>query len=173
LLILGALIFIAEEFGFESVFGAFAAGMIVGIATRGPDGEPFRVKIDAVCFGWLEPFFYVGTGIAFNIGGLVRDFTTMVLVPSFLLLFLLVRGLPVYFYRRDLARAEQLPFALSSGVASLSLVVVITHVGLKSKHMNPDIAQALIGAAILSLMLYPALAKMLLSRTQPTPSPVL
>jgi len=172
LLILGGLVLIANVFGFEAVFGAFAAGMIVGLATRGPDGEPFRVKIDAVCFGWFAPFFYVGTGIAFDVGALARDVTTMLLLPAFLALFLLVRGLPVFLYRSDLAKPELLPFALSSSVTSLGLVVVITHVGLQTKHMNPDIAQALVGAALLSLLVYPTLSRVLLSRAQPAGSPI-
>jgi len=171
LLILGGLVLIANVFGFEAVFGAFAAGMIVGLATRGPDGEPFRVKIDAVCFGWFAPFFYVGTGIAFDVVALARDITTM-LLPVFLALFLLVRGLPVFLYRRDLAKPELLPFALSAAVTSLGLVVVIAHVGLQTKHMNPDIAQALVGAALLSLLVFPTLSRALLSRAQPAASPI-
>lgn len=165
LLILASLIFVANVFGFEAVFGAFAAGMIIGLATRGPQGEQFRVKIDAVCFGWFAPFFYVGTGIAFDVAALTGSVTTMLLLPLFLGLFLLVRGLPVWLYRRDLARPELLPFALSSAVTSLGLVVVITHIGLQTKHMNPDIAQALVGAALLSLLVYPTLARILLTRT--------
>jgi Kef-type K+ transport system membrane component KefB len=172
LMILGGLVLIANEFGFEAVFGAFAAGMIVGLATRGPDGEAFRLKIDAVCFGWFAPFFYVGTGIAFDIGALTRDLPTMLLLPSFLVLFLLVRGLPVLLYRRELAKPELLPFALSMSVTSLGLVVVITHVGLQTNHMSPDIARALVGAALLSLLVYPTLSRILLSRAQAVASPV-
>src|SRR6185369_667830 len=52
LLMLAALFVLAEEFGFESIFGAFAAGIIVGQATRGEQGKPFREKMDAVSFGW-------------------------------------------------------------------------------------------------------------------------
>ncbi len=172
LMILGGLVLIANEFGFEAVFGAFAAGMIVGLATRGPDGEAFRLKIDAVCFGWFAPFFYVGTGIAFDIGALTRDLPTMLLLPTFLVLFLLVRGLPVLLYRRELAKPELLPFALSMSVTSLGLVVVITHVGLQTNHMSPDIARALVGAALLSLLVYPTLSRILLSRVQAVDSPI-
>lgn len=172
LLMLGGLVLIANVFGFEAVFGAFAAGMIVGLVTRGPDGELFRVKIDAVCFGWFAPFFYVGTGIAFDVGALAGDVTTMLLLPAFLALFLLVRGLPVFLYRRDLAKPELLPFALSTSVTSLGLVIVVTHVGLETKHMNPDIAQALVGAALLSLLVYPTLSRVLLSRAQAAASPI-
>jgi Kef-type K+ transport system membrane component KefB len=170
LLIVGALTFVAVKFGFEAVFGAFAGGMIVGLATRGPGGEAFRVKIDAICFGWLAPFFYIGTGIAFDVHALVHDASTTLLMPTFLLLFLLVRGLPVFLYRADLPRQDMMPFALSSGVASLGLVVVITHVGLQTKHMNPDVAQALVAAAMLSLLVFPTLVRVLLSRAAPSAS---
>ena len=71
-------------FGFEGLFGAFAAGMVVGLATRGTDGEPLRAKIDAVAFGWFYPFFFVGTGIKFNVAALVADVTSALLVPVFL-----------------------------------------------------------------------------------------
>ena len=169
LFLMAVLVVAAAQIGFERILGAFAAGMIVGLATRGPDGEPFRAKIDAVCFGFLTPFFFVGTGIAFELGALTRDATTMVLVPTFLLLFLAVRGAPVFLYRRELAARERLPFVLSSSVASLGLVVVIAQIGLRTNSMNPDIAQALIGAALLSLLVYPTFAGFLLSRS-PAPA---
>jgi Kef-type K+ transport system membrane component KefB len=133
LLLLGALFVLAEDFGFESIFGAFAAGMIIGVATRGEQGQSMREKLDAVCFGWFYPFFFVGTGIKFDIVALTRDLTTMLLVPAFLVLFLVVRGVPVFLYRNDIARRERLPFALSSAVASLSIVVVITELGHDSR----------------------------------------
>ena len=62
LLLVAGLFVLAEEFGFENIFGAFAAGMVVGLVTRGEAGEPLRTKIDAVFFGWFYPFFFVGTG---------------------------------------------------------------------------------------------------------------
>ena len=164
LLLLAALFVLAEEFGFESIFGAFAAGMVVGLATRGETGKPMREKLDAVCFGWFYPFFFVGTGIKFDIVALVRDNTTMLLVPAFLVLFLVVRGAPVFLYRNDIAKKERLPFALSSSVASLSIIVVITEIGLRARVMNADIAAALVGAALLSVLLFPTIAGALLSR---------
>ena len=167
LLLLATLIFLSQRFGFEAAIGAFAAGMIVGVAARGPDGEDFRKKIDAVCFGWFAPFFFVGTGVAFDVAALGRDLKTMLLVPAFLALFLLARGLPAWLlYRRDLPRSDLAPLALSSAVASLGLVVVITSVGLKSGHLDPDIARALVGAALLSLLVYPTAARALLAPAQ-------
>lgn len=164
LFMLAGLFVLAEEFGFESIFGGFAAGMIVGLATRTEEAKPFRDKFDAIVFGWFLPFFFVGTGVKFDIAALTQDITTTALVPIFLMLFLVVRGVPILLYRNDLEKAERLPFALCSSVASLSIVVVITEIGLRARTMNPDIAAALVGAALLSVMLFPTIAGALLSR---------
>lgn len=173
LLIVAALTLLSIEFGFEGILGAFAAGMVVGMVTRGSAGEPFRAKLDAVYFGFLAPFFFVGTGIAFDPAALTGSLTALLLTPTFLLLFLVVRGAPTCLFHRGLPRHERLPFALSTSVASLGLVVVITEIGTRSGVMRPDITQALIAAALLSLLLFPTLAAMLLARHRtPASTPV-
>ncbi|MGO9063384.1 MAG: cation:proton antiporter [Myxococcaceae bacterium] len=157
LLLLAAFSVLSEKFGFEAVPGAFAAGMVVGLATRGLSGKPLRAKIEAVCFGFLVPFFYVTTGLKFDLSALLQSATTMLLVPAFLVLLLVVRGAPVVFYRRVLPNREQLPFALLSATA-LPLVVAIAELGVRSGQMRTDIAAALVGAAMLSVLLFPAIA---------------
>ena len=135
-LVLAGLFVLAEEFGFESIFGAFAAGIIIGQATRDSGGKPLRDKLDALMFGWFYPFFFVGTGIKFDLAALGRDLETTLLVPTFVFLFLLVRGVPVLLYRKELATEQRLPFALASAIPSLSIIIVITHIGLKTRTMN-------------------------------------
>ena len=102
LLILAALFVLAEEFGFESIFGAFAAGMVVGLGTRGEQGAAVREKLEAVTFGWFYPFFFVGIGVKLDLHALTRDLATMLMVPGFVLLFFLVRGVPIFLYRHEL-----------------------------------------------------------------------
>src|SRR3990172_6480336 len=164
LLVLAALIGLADQFGFERILGAFAAGMVVGQATRGEDGKAFREKIEAVSFGWFYPFFFVGTGVKFDITALGQDLTTMLLVPAFAVLFLVIRGAPVFLYRDAIASAQRLPFALAAAVPSLSIIVVITEIGVLAKTMNPDVAAALIGAALLAVLLFPTIAGVMLQR---------
>ena len=151
--------------------------MIVGVAVRGPEGEDFRRKIDAVCFGWFIPFFFVGTGVKFHLTAITHDLTTALLVPAFLLVLLAVRGLPVLLYGQHLQRQERLPFALYSAVASLSLVVVITDIGVRTHSITTQLAAALVGAAVLSVLVFPTLGAALLPRAavdtgpQPTSGP--
>jgi Kef-type K+ transport system membrane component KefB len=139
--------------------------MVLGQATRGEDGKALREKLETISFGWFFPFFFVGTGIKFNITALGQDLTTMLLVPAFAVLFLIVRGMPVLLYRGQIDTAQRLPFALSSAVPSLSIIVVITEIGVRAKSMNPNVAAAMIGAALLSVLLFPTIAGSLLSRT--------
>lgn len=166
LLLLAAFIVLSEQFGFEAVPGAFAAGMVVGLATRGADGKPLRVKIEAVCFGFLVPFFYVTSGIKFDLAALVQNPTTMLLVPVFLALLLVVRGAGVLLYRDVLPNRERLPFALYAATG-LPLVVAIAEVGVKTGTMRTVIAAALVGAGMLSVLLFPTIAGALRLRALP------
>lgn len=159
---------LSETMGFERILGAFAAGMIVGLTIRGEEGEALRVKLDAVCFGLLVPFFFVGTGMMFDLPALLHDTRSMLLPPALMAVMLLVRGLPVLLYRNDLRPDERLPFALSSSVSSLGLVVVIAEIGVRTQSMSPEVSRALVAAALLSTLVFPTAASL---ATPPSPTP--
>jgi hypothetical protein len=90
----------------------------------------------------------------------------MLLAPMFLILFLVVRGAPVILYRNDLPGYEQLPFALYSATA-LPMVVAITDIGVRSGIMPAHMAAAVVGAGLLSVLLFPTIAGVLLERQPP------
>jgi len=163
ILLMASFAALSLEFGFEAVLGGFAAGMVVGLASRGEQGKPFREKMDAICFGFLVPFFFVVSGMSLDVGALVQSPKTMLLVPMFLILLLVVRGVPVLLYRKDLSRGEQWPFALYSATA-LPLVVAITHIGVTTGRLQPEIAAALVGTGLLSVLMFPTIAEALLPK---------
>jgi hypothetical protein len=69
-----------------------------------------------------------------------------------------VRGLPVFlFYRGAIPPADRVPLALYSATA-LPIVVAVTTIGLETGHMRPENAAALVGAAMLSVLVLPLLA---------------
>jgi Kef-type K+ transport system membrane component KefB len=153
--------------GLEAVLGAFAAGMVVGLASQGESGKLFRQKSEALCFGFFVPFFFVVSGINLDLRALLQSPKSMLLVPLFLLLFVVVRGAPVFFYSNDdLPKQERLPLALYSATA-LPMVVAITNIGVRTGDMPPDIAAALVGAAVLSVLLFPTIAGAMLSQNAP------
>ena len=81
----------------------------------------------------------------------------------FLVLFLVVRGTPVFLYRNDIAKYERLPFVLYSAT-TLPMVVAIAEIGVRSGRMHTDIAAALVGASMLSVLLFPTIAGVLHKR---------
>jgi Kef-type K+ transport system membrane component KefB len=167
LVILFSFAVMTQKIGLESVLGAFSAGMILRLATEGEQGTVFRQKIDAICFGFLIPFFFVASGMALDLGAFRHSAKAVFLIPLFLALFLIVRGVPVMLYRKDLAKGERLPFVLYCGTA-LPLVVAITDIGVTSEGMSPEIAAAMVGAAVLTVLFFPAAAQALLSRNTQT-----
>ncbi len=96
--------------------------------------------------------------MSYDLDALTSSTEAMLLVPGFALLFLLVRGLPVWLlYRKELEPAERLPLALFSA-AALPLVVAITEIGLDTGTMRPEVAVSLVGAGMVSVLVFPVLA---------------
>jgi Kef-type K+ transport system membrane component KefB len=75
-------------------------------------------------------------------------------VPMFLVLFLLVRGVPAFLYRHDFPRQSVKAMAILQS-AGLPLIVVITGLGVESGQMRSDNAAALVGAGLMSVVIFP------------------
>jgi len=153
--VVGALFVLAGDLGLDVVLGAFAAGMVVGLAARGDGHETFREKMDAIGFGFFIPIFFIMSGVRLDVGALTAP-ASLARVPLYLLLMLIVRGTPALLYRAELAGPERLALALYSATG-LPLIVAITVIGRQTGHMAPEEAAALVGAGMLSVLLFPLL----------------
>ena len=155
---------LAFRLGFSVLLGAFAAGIVVRLFVRGQDSEVVHGKLEAIGFGFLVPIFFVVSGMRLDVRALFATPGALLLVPLFLVLLVVVRGAPVLLlYRRDLPRRELAPLALLSATG-LPLIVVITTLGVTLGNMRPVNAAALVAAGMLSVLLYPTLARGLLQR---------
>ncbi len=172
MLLIVALAVLASQFGLDVILGAFAAGIIVGIVTRGTDAHEFAGKLDAVGFGFLIPVFFIATGMDYDLDALFSNAASIVLVPGFALLFLVIRGIPaLVLYRRHLPSGERLALAAFSG-AALPLLVAITQIGLDTHTMRPEVAVSLVGAGMLSVLIYPLVGLTLHRRAERTEPPL-
>lgn len=165
LLVLAVLVIVTKQFGLDSVLGAIAAGVVVSLACRGHDGEAVRHKLEAIGFGFFIPIFFIATGLKFDLHALTATPAALMRVPLFLGMFLLARGAPVWLCRRDLPRGDLLPLALMSSTA-LPLVVAVAEIGIETNRMKPETAAALVGAGMVSMLVFPALALTLRSKTK-------
>jgi Kef-type K+ transport system membrane component KefB len=149
------LVTLAASLGLDILLGGFVAGIITRLALRGRELEVLESKLSAVGYGFLIPFFFVTSGMNFDLDALLDSGSRMLEVPLFLALFLLVRGTPaLLLYRRVLAARDRLALAAFSATA-LPLVVAITTLATEGGHMRSSTAAALVGAAILSTLIYP------------------
>ncbi|MDQ3592682.1 MAG: cation:proton antiporter [Actinomycetota bacterium] len=97
---------LAEQFGLESILGAFVAGVVVvSLVDRDSSSHPhFRTKLEAIGFGLLIPVFFISSGAQLDVRGLVDDPAALLRVPVFLVALLVIRGLPALLYLSTLGR---------------------------------------------------------------------
>jgi Kef-type K+ transport system membrane component KefB len=151
---LGAL---AASLGLDLLLGGFVAGVIVREALRGREVAVFESKLTAVGYGFFIPFFFVTSGLKFNLTALTDDPVRLLELPLFLAMFLIVRGAPaLLLYRRQLDRTDRRALGLFSAT-ELPLVVAFTTIAIEEGHMRASTAASLIGAAILSTTIFPLL----------------
>ncbi len=154
-LLIFSLVAVANQLGLDVLLGGFAAGMITRAALRGREVEALDSKLTAVGFGFLVPFFFVTSGMNFDLDALTSSLGAMLKLPLFLGLFLVVRGLPaMLLYRGVMEVRERMALAVFSAT-ELPLVVAITTIATQTGHMRSTTAAALVGAAMLSTLIFP------------------
>jgi Kef-type K+ transport system membrane component KefB len=154
----------AEQLGLEVILGAFAAGAVLSLADpdRSMTHPEFRRKLEAIGFGVFIPVFFVTSGIRFDLGALAGSAT---MVPLFLAALLVVRGLPAVLY--GLSRRETLVAGLLQAT-SLPFLVATTAIGQELGLIGAGETAALVGAGLLSVLLFPA-AGLALLQAGPAP----
>jgi Kef-type K+ transport system membrane component KefB len=166
MLLLGALVVTAEDLGLDLALGALAAGMIVKLAVQHAPNDLLQQKLDAVGFGFLVPVFFIANGMKLDVAavfasgpGLLR---TAVLFGA-----LIVVHLPLMFMSRRVGTVrESVALGLYSAT-TLSLIVAMTDVAVNNGAMQPQEAGSLVVAGVLSVVLFPMLASMLLGSGVP------
>lgn len=163
-----ALVALATELGLDLLLGGFVAGVIVSLALRGREVDVLESKLAAVGYGFLIPFFFVFTGLEFDIAALFDSPLLLAGVPLFVLCFLIVRGVPaMLLYRRDLDRRSRVALAVFSAT-ELPLVVAITTIAVDKGEMGSGTAASLVGAAVLSTAVLPMIALRIRASMQKT-----
>jgi len=167
-LLVFALVVLAGDLGLDVILGAFAAGIIVRYARRGRTTRRFEMKLDAVGFGFLIPFFFIQSGMRLDLAALDSGVGAVLKVPLFVAGFLVVRGLPaLWLYRHEFGLRDRIALALFSAT-QLPLVVAITSLGLAEGEMRQSTAVALVTAAVVSVLVFPSLA---IAIRKPRPEP--
>jgi Kef-type K+ transport system membrane component KefB len=161
MLLLIALVYLAARFDLDVLLGAFAGGFIVGQLGEVTSSKESRkvmnwmkTKFEAIGYGVLVPIFFVVTGIEFRLDELLASRTALLLAPAMVVVFFVVRGLPVLLgYKRFDPRMR---FRLAIVTATqLPLLVTIIDRMVAQGDIPADIAAAMVGAAVVSVTVFP------------------
>ncbi|CRK54108.1 Sodium/proton antiporter [Rhodococcus sp. RD6.2] len=172
---LGAL---AAIFEVDGILAAFAAGFILRRAVPAGD-EKLEAKLEGLAFGLLIPIFFVTSGMAIDVSAVVAKPGVLV---AFLLMILIVRGLPVFVAERfdrgpdgtdeppTLRQRGQVALYSATG---LPLIVAVTGVAVAAGEMSPANASILVAAGAITVLVLPLAASLLGGRApaQETPAP--
>jgi Kef-type K+ transport system membrane component KefB len=145
----------------DMLLGAFAAGVITKLLLAGAkpeDAEAIDGKLEAVGFGFLVPVFFINTGITFDLDALLSSPTALALLPVFLILLLVVRGLPGLFTAPIGAAPTDRRALVLFSATGLPIIVAVTGIGVAAGELASGTAAALVGAGMLSVLLFPLLA---------------
>lgn len=158
LLLLGFLVLIADQFGINIVIGAGAAGLIAGPLMRAEPFKGLRTQLDAMGYGFLLPVFFVTSGMRFDPMVFATGPLAVFQVVLLLFLLLLVRFLPLFYFRHKLPERHWMALALYSATG-LPVIVIITELALKYDLMLPERATVLVTSGMISVLVFPVLAE--------------
>ena len=151
------------------VLGAMLAGIVLRSWTRrmSVGVEPLEDKLDAVGYGIFIPIFFVSSGMTLDVPAIIRS-PGRVLV--FLALLLLVRGLPSLLIYRGVLPLTQRVEMIFITATTMPLLIALAEIGLRDGTMLPANAAALVGAGVLSVLIFPSAAAALHKRARPAPA---
>ena len=157
IVLLMVLLVAAQRFGLDVVLGAMLAGMVLRSWThrREVDLQPLEQKLDAVAYGIFIPLFFVASGMTLDIGAILSDPLRLFVFAGLLLV---VRGLPsLLIYARALPIRQRVEMTFITAT-TMPLLVALAEIGLKDGVMLPSNAAALVGAGVVSVLVFPAIA---------------
>ena len=157
---------VAETLGLEVILGAFAAGALLSLLDRDErmTHPLFRIKLEAIGFGLFIPVFFVTSGLRFDLGALFATGSTIAMVPIFLVVLLVVRGLPALVLYRSVVSEREAAVAGLFQATSLPFIVAGTAIGMELGLIDAAGGAALVAAGLLSVVVFPALGLGLLRR---------
>ncbi|MET0829750.1 MAG: cation:proton antiporter, partial [Microbacterium sp.] len=175
-LILAALVALSIVLDLDLLLGAFAAGIVWRLLMRDADEHArtaVESKIEAVAFGFLVPVFFIYTGVTFDLAALLAEPLLLAVVPLVLVLLFLVRGLPSMLAAPLGSNGRQRLSVAFLGATGLPIIVAVTAIGVSVGVLSTADAAVLVGAGMLSVLLFPLIAMSLRGeRRVPVTAPV-
>src|SRR6056297_1746247 len=157
-----------QSLGLDLVLGAFVAGAVLRTLLPEDLHDDLMERLSAVGYGFLIPIFFVTSGTELDIAALAGSSTAILLVPVFVLMMLIARGVPaLILYTGELPLRQRVALAFHSGT-QLPLVVAIAAIAVDRGAMPGWCGASLVMAGVVTVILFPGIGNLLL-RTEAPP----
>ena len=159
--LLAALVALSVALRLDMLLGAFTAGVVARLVLAGAAEEDralVEAKIEAVGFGFVVPVFFVTTGLRFDLAALTGSVAALLLLVGCAVLLVVVRGLSGLVSAPAGATAADRRALVLLSATGLPIIVAVTGIGTASGDLSKAVASALVGAGMLSVLLFPLLA---------------
>lgn len=164
MLLLIGLVYVTYRFDLDLLLGAFASGFIVGQlgdVTSTKESRKvmkwMKTKFEAIGFGVIIPVFFVMTGVDFRLDTLLGSTRALIILPLAIIGSFLVRGLPVLLGYQRFTRDMRWRLAFVAAT-QLPLVATLMERFIESGTVPEDIATAIVGAAVITVAIFPLIA---------------
>lgn len=154
------LVTFAEQIGAESILGAFLAGAVMKLLKPKPDTE---AKLSSMGYGFFIPVFFITTGVNLNLRTLFTNKEALMLIPLFLIAFLLSKAIVFFVFRRQFGNRYSVAAAIVTST-TITLVLPILQVGRNLKLITMAQSGAITLAAIITCLICPIMFNKILSK---------
>ncbi|WP_341778988.1 cation:proton antiporter domain-containing protein [Levilactobacillus sp. HBUAS70063] len=148
-----SMVVIAESVGAEGILGAFVAGIVMKLLQP---QEDTRTRLDGIGYGFFIPMFFMMSGVELNLRTLLSDSATILLIPAFLVAYLLAKA-AVYFILRLRFKRGNAFAGMAITSATITMVLAVLQVAKTMKVVTSQQSGAFLLAAILTCVLGPLL----------------
>ncbi|THV26206.1 cation:proton antiporter [Glycomyces paridis] len=157
-LVLLASVLLAAEIGVDIALGAFAAGVCMHVLLSALDDREealVQSKLDGIGFGAVVPVFFVYTGVTFDLDELLGSAVALVLIPVFLAVFAVVRGVVTWVSARGVLVGGERGALGAFAATQLPIVVIASGTAAERGLVSAAVAAAMVGAAMVSVLVFP------------------
>lgn len=145
------LVTFAEQIGAESILGAFLAGAVMKLLKPKADTQE---KLSSMGYGFFIPVFFITTGVKLNLRQLVTNQDALMLIPIFLIAFVLSKSLVYFAFKKQFGNHYALAATILTST-TITLVLPILEVGRNLKLINSAQSSAITLAAIITCLVCP------------------
>ncbi|MFC6253335.1 cation:proton antiporter [Secundilactobacillus hailunensis] len=145
------LVTIAESVGAEGILGAFLAGIVIKLLQP---HEETKVRLDSIGYGFFIPIFFIMSGVGLNLRTLLADPKTLILIPVFLIAYLVAK-IAVYPVLRLRFKGGNAFAGTAMATTTLTVVLAILQVAQHLHRITAQQSGAFLLAAILTCVIGP------------------